>query len=120
MIDRRRFLAAAAATAAATRAAEPDTKLAIDGGTPVRARPLTGRNWGPQYYDDQERGQLNDVLDGRNPFRWNNPPDKVEGRAHSSGQSPRACRRSTRWRSPPAPRRCTSRWRRSASGRATR
>jgi 8-amino-3,8-dideoxy-alpha-D-manno-octulosonate transaminase len=75
MMDRRRFLAATAATAAA-RAAEPDTKLAIDGGTPVRSRPLAGRNWGPQFYDDAERGHLNDVLDGRNPFRWNNPADK--------------------------------------------
>jgi 8-amino-3,8-dideoxy-alpha-D-manno-octulosonate transaminase len=76
MIDRRKFLAAATATAAAARAAEPDTKLAIDGGTPVRTRPLAGRNWGPQFYDDAERGHLNDVLESRNPFRWNNPADK--------------------------------------------
>jgi 8-amino-3,8-dideoxy-alpha-D-manno-octulosonate transaminase len=75
MIHRRKFLAAAA-TAAAARAAEADSKLAIDGGAPVRTRPLTGRNWGPQFYDDVERGHLNDVLESRNPFRWNNPADK--------------------------------------------
>lgn len=74
MIDRRKFLAASA-TAAAARAAESD-KLAIDGGVPVRERALTGRNWGPQYYDDAERGHLNDVLESRNPFRWNNPADR--------------------------------------------
>jgi 8-amino-3,8-dideoxy-alpha-D-manno-octulosonate transaminase len=75
MIDRRCFLAAAT-TAAAARAAEPDSKLAIDGGAPVRSEPLAGRNWGPQYYDDAERGHLDDVLESRNPFRWNNPPAK--------------------------------------------
>jgi dTDP-4-amino-4,6-dideoxygalactose transaminase len=75
MIDRRKFLAATA-TAAAARAVEPDTKLAIDGGTPVRTQPLAGRNWGPSFYDDAEKGHLNDVVDGRNPFRWNNPAAK--------------------------------------------
>jgi 8-amino-3,8-dideoxy-alpha-D-manno-octulosonate transaminase len=74
MIDRRKFLAAAT-TAAAAHAAESE-KLAIDGGAPVRTQPLAGRNWGPQYYDDAERGHLNDVLESRNPFRWNNPADR--------------------------------------------
>jgi 8-amino-3,8-dideoxy-alpha-D-manno-octulosonate transaminase len=40
----------------------------------VRTRPLTSPNWGPQFYDDQERQQLEDVLEGRNPFRWSNAP----------------------------------------------
>ncbi len=75
MIHRREFLAAAA-TAAASRAATPADQLAVNGGAPVRTQPLGGRNWGPQYYDDQERQQLADVLEGRNPFRWNNPPAK--------------------------------------------
>ena len=75
MIDRRKFLAASTA-AAAVQAAESDNKLAIDGGAPVRTRPLAGRNWGPLYYDEAERGHLNDVLEGRNPFRWNNAADK--------------------------------------------
>ncbi len=72
MVNRRRFLAGAATAAVnAATAAEP---LAVDGGAPVRTQPLTSPNWGPQYYDDQERGHLNDVLEGRNPFRFNNPP----------------------------------------------
>lgn len=72
MVDRRTFLAASAAAAAVgSAAAEP---LAADGGTPVRAQPLTSKNWGPSFYDEQERQQLEDVLEGRNPFRWNNPP----------------------------------------------
>src|SRR5512133_3790996 len=75
MIDRRKFLAAAT-TAAAASAATPDAKLAIDGGTPVRKEPLASRNWGPQYYDSAEQGHLNDVLESRNPFRWNNPPER--------------------------------------------
>jgi hypothetical protein len=50
-------------------------QLAANGGSPVRSRPLTGANWGPQYYDDQERSQLEEVLAGRNPFRCNNPLD---------------------------------------------
>jgi 8-amino-3,8-dideoxy-alpha-D-manno-octulosonate transaminase len=31
---------------------------------------------GPQYYDDQEQTQLSEVLASRNPFRYNNPPEK--------------------------------------------
>jgi 8-amino-3,8-dideoxy-alpha-D-manno-octulosonate transaminase len=37
---------------------------------------LTGANWGPQYYDDKERTQLEEVLESHNPFRFNNPLDK--------------------------------------------
>lgn len=73
MMDRRGFLAATALTAAAGTEASAQ-QLAVNGGSPVRTRPLTSPNWGPQYYDDQERHQLEDVLEGRNPFRWNNPP----------------------------------------------
>jgi 8-amino-3,8-dideoxy-alpha-D-manno-octulosonate transaminase len=73
--SRRTFLAAAA-TAAASRAATETDQLAVNGGPPVRSRPLSSPNWGPQYYDDQESRQLADVLEGRNPFRWNNPPAK--------------------------------------------
>lgn len=73
-MDRRQFLAAGAAAAALNAHAEPADKLAIDGGAPVRKQPLGSKNWGPQYYDDQEQRQLGDVLESRNPFRWNNPP----------------------------------------------
>jgi 8-amino-3,8-dideoxy-alpha-D-manno-octulosonate transaminase len=41
--------------------------------TPVQ-RP---RHWGPLYYDDAERTQLNDVLESRNPFRWYAAKSKV-------------------------------------------
>src|SRR5690242_857387 len=71
-MDRREFLAAAAVAASAS--ASP--QLAVDGGAPVRTKPLTGPNWGPQYYDDKEQTQLTEVLQGHNPFRFSNPPDK--------------------------------------------
>jgi 8-amino-3,8-dideoxy-alpha-D-manno-octulosonate transaminase len=74
MMHRRSFLATAA-TAAALKA-EDTPQLAVNGGAPVRTRPLTGPNWGPQYYDEQEQTQLTDVLASRNPFRYNNPPDR--------------------------------------------
>src|SRR2546423_1072152 len=77
-MNRRGFLAAAsvAAAASAEQSAEKAPQLAVNGGNPVRARPLTGPNWGPQYYDDKEQTQLTEVLSGRNPFRYNNPPDR--------------------------------------------
>jgi 8-amino-3,8-dideoxy-alpha-D-manno-octulosonate transaminase len=75
MVDRRTFLAVTAATAVAASKASPQ-QLAAEGGTPVRARPLVGPNWGPQYYDEKERQQLEEVLESRNPFRWNNPLPK--------------------------------------------
>jgi hypothetical protein len=75
MVDRRGFLAAAAVAAATAREAGAVPQLAANGGTPVRARPLTGANWGPQYYDDKERSQLEEVLESRNPFRFSNPLD---------------------------------------------
>lgn len=71
-MDRREFLAATAV--AATAGASP--QLAVDGGAPVRTKPLTGPNWGPQYYDDKEQTQLTEVLQGHNPFRFSNPPEK--------------------------------------------
>jgi 8-amino-3,8-dideoxy-alpha-D-manno-octulosonate transaminase len=72
-VDRRHFLTAVAAAAGAAQA-EP--QLAIDGGAPVRKQPLSGKNWGPQFYDNQELQNLEDVLESRNPFRWYNPLDK--------------------------------------------
>jgi 8-amino-3,8-dideoxy-alpha-D-manno-octulosonate transaminase len=75
MVDRRTFLAVTAATAVAASKASPQ-QLAAEGGTPVRARPLVGPNWGPQYYDEKERQQLEEVLESRNPFRWSNPLPK--------------------------------------------
>ena len=72
-MDRREFLAATAVAAGSASAA---SQLAVDGGTPVRTKPLMGPNWGPQYYDDKEQTQLTEVLQGHNPFRFSNPPEK--------------------------------------------
>ena len=33
-----------------------------EGGKPVRETPLTPDYWGPQFYDEQERQQLTEVL----------------------------------------------------------
>ena len=74
MVDRRDFLAAAAAAAIGSAEAAP--QLAVDGGTPVRPKPLGTANWGPQYYDDKEQPQLSEVLESHNPFRFGNPLDK--------------------------------------------
>ena len=61
-MQRRRLLAAAAAT-----------KLAVEGGTPVREKPLDQPYWGSSFYDDKERAELLDVLDAKAPFRWYGP-----------------------------------------------
>lgn len=68
-MNRRGFLAAAASAASASGAA----KLAIDGGAPVRSEPLRADYWGTQFYGEEERRELNDVLDTRSPFRWYGP-----------------------------------------------
>lgn len=47
-----------------------DTRLALDGGSPVRATKLKANFPGPLYYDEQERKELIEVLDHRAPFRW--------------------------------------------------
>jgi 8-amino-3,8-dideoxy-alpha-D-manno-octulosonate transaminase len=73
MMNRRDFLAATVVAAASADAA---SQLALNGGVPVRTKPLVGTNWGPQYYDDKERTQLNEVLESRNPFRFSNPVDR--------------------------------------------
>lgn len=77
-MNRRKFVGAIAAMAGAAGSAEP---LAAQGGTPVRATPLKADYWGPQYYDEKERQQLNEVLETGRPFRWygrgDQPPMKV-------------------------------------------
>ncbi len=71
MVDRRTFLATAAAASAANAAED----------TPVRATPLRAGYYGTQYYDDKERAELLEVLETRRPFRWYGtgpqPPMKV-------------------------------------------
>lgn len=94
---RRDFLAAATGLTAATLTssagsapaapaqsfADPGSaRLAIEGGRPVRDTLLKAKLPGPQYYDDEERRELLEVLDNRSPFRlWGlnamgHPPDK--------------------------------------------
>src|SRR5262245_64725110 len=78
MINRRKFLVAAAVSSAASQAAE---QLAVSGGMPVRTKPLRADFWGTQYYDEKEQQQLMEVLSTRRPFRWYGPggapPTKV-------------------------------------------
>jgi len=76
-VTRRTFLAAAAASATASVLAKGEpanaatsAPLALDGGTPVRATRLPINFPGPHYYDEEERRELLEVLDGRSPFRW--------------------------------------------------
>jgi 8-amino-3,8-dideoxy-alpha-D-manno-octulosonate transaminase len=71
-MKRRDFLAVSVAAAAS---ADASPQLAVNGGAPVRSKPLAGPNWGPQYYD-QEQTQLTEVLEGHNPFRFSNLPEK--------------------------------------------
>lgn len=75
-MNRRDFLAGAAVSAAGAARADDTGQLAVNGGAPVRTKPLTGPNWGPQYYDDKEQAQLQEVLESHNPFRFANPIDK--------------------------------------------
>src|SRR5215471_21163118 len=71
-MNRRSFLAAAAAATGAVRSASAK---------PVRATPLHANYFGPLYYDDKERQQLIDVVETGRPFRWygpgSQPPAKV-------------------------------------------
>ena len=95
-LDRRKFLATAtglasaawlttgneAKVSAAPVTPAPAGPLAIHGGAPVRAKMLEPKLSGPQYYDDEEKRELIDVLENRSPFRWwgidakGHPPDK--------------------------------------------
>lgn len=95
-VDRREFLTAATGLAsvgwvgadatakAAPAVVAPDVSAppAIAGGPPVRSTMLEAKLSGPQYYDDEEKRELVDVLENRSPFRWwgldakGHPPDK--------------------------------------------
>ncbi|MEN6604806.1 MAG: hypothetical protein ABFD86_20525 [Bryobacteraceae bacterium] len=67
-MDRRSFAATAMATAAASVQAAP--QLAIDGGKPVREKMLAPHFYGPEYYGEEERRELTEVVETRRPFRW--------------------------------------------------
>ncbi len=72
-MQRRAFLAATAAVFGAVPTSANDS--------PRRSQSLKPGFFGTQYYDEQERRQLLDVLEKRQPFRWygpgNQPPRKV-------------------------------------------
>ena len=72
-MHRRTFLATAAGVSLMPASAD---QLAVNGGTPVRTEPLSTTNWGPLFYDDKERAQLDEVLESRRPFRFANPLDR--------------------------------------------
>ncbi len=77
MMNRRELLAGAALVPAGASAA---STLAVNGGKPVREKPLKANYWGPEFYDEKERAELLDVLETRSPFRWYGPgapPKKV-------------------------------------------
>lgn len=65
---RRLFMGAAAAATSVNAA--PAAKLAIDGGSPVRATPLRTGHFGPLYYDRSEMDLLREVWEARAPFRF--------------------------------------------------
>ena len=48
-------------------------KLAIDGGTPVRTKPMPPAHPGETMIGDEERAQVLEVLDARSPFRFYGP-----------------------------------------------
>jgi 8-amino-3,8-dideoxy-alpha-D-manno-octulosonate transaminase len=77
-MNRRTFLAGAAVAAGA---AANTSKLAVEGGSPVREKPLHADFFGTQYYGEEETRELNDVVRTRRPFRWygpgSEPPMKV-------------------------------------------
>ncbi len=74
MVNRRKFVAAAAALGDVSR-------LAAEGGSPVRQTPLKADYFGPLFYDEKERAELLEVWETRRPFRWYGPgakpPNKV-------------------------------------------
>jgi 8-amino-3,8-dideoxy-alpha-D-manno-octulosonate transaminase len=68
-MQRRKFVAAVAAGAASAASAGTTH-------TPVRSTPLRAGYWGTQFYDDEERAELLDVLESQSPFRWYGPGAK--------------------------------------------
>jgi len=84
-VNRRTFLAAiptAIAAAPLVAATTDGQKLAIDGGTPVRAsRHMSGAGYpGARVYDDQEKKEVSEAIDTKTLFRFYGPgkPHKVE------------------------------------------
>src|SRR6185436_2265627 len=79
-MNRRTFLATTAAAAAATNAIPEQAALALQGGKPVREKPLRAGYIGTQYYDGEEQRELLEVLEKRQPFRWAGPGPQPPGK----------------------------------------
>src|ERR1044071_3212601 len=73
-MDRRQFVGSMAMAAGAANGASP---LGIDGGAPVRRKPLRSGYWGTSFYDAKEKAELMDVVDTGRPFRWDEGCTKV-------------------------------------------
>ena len=77
-MNRRTFLAGAVA---ATSASANPPKLAVEGGSPIREKPLHADFWGTAFYGEEETREVADVVRLRRPFRWygpgKEPPAKV-------------------------------------------
>jgi 8-amino-3,8-dideoxy-alpha-D-manno-octulosonate transaminase len=72
MINRRSFLLSSALAGAAATTATGQTQ---PGKSATRVRP-SADYYGPQFYGQEERSQLMEVLDTRCPFRWYGPDNR--------------------------------------------
>ena len=67
-MERRRFVTTMAAAATGTAQTRPEP--AANAGKPVRETMLAPRFFGPEAYGEEERRELNEVVETKRPFRW--------------------------------------------------
>lgn len=67
-MERRKFVTAVAAAGGAFAQTRPEP--AASGGKPVREKMLSPKFSGPEYYGEEERRELIDVVETKRPFRW--------------------------------------------------
>jgi 8-amino-3,8-dideoxy-alpha-D-manno-octulosonate transaminase len=77
-MDRRTFLVAMPAVATSRPAAADELKLAVDGGKPVRSVRLATEFPGTQFYDEQERTELDQAYDTHSLFRFYGPQQPLK------------------------------------------
>src|SRR5258705_5220990 len=77
-VDRRAFLTSAIASSALPAAAARQGAV-VEGGKPVRATRLSTEFPGTQFYDEQERAELNEAYETHSLFRFygSQTPQKV-------------------------------------------
>ena len=95
------------------------TKLALDGGTPVRKEPILPGWPGGLLIGAEEKAQVLEVLESQTLYRHYGPHPGTRRRS-SSRSSPRRSARATRWPSRRGPARSWSGSRPSGWGPATR